>query len=481
MPDRVRLTVPSEDRSLALVDALVERYAAGVEVPTAERAELVALVGNAVRFVLENAYPGDPTGEIELTLDVSDGTIGIDVHDWGRPLAAAGGGAGALPPQLEPLCACADQVRLVNLGADGKRLRLSKRVSYVLDSGPEAHDFGAPATAPHGDDGVAERIEVRNATPADAEAISQLLYGNYHLSYGHPDFYRPLWVAAELESGRLASSVAVHEGEIVGHHALMLGHGGASAETGVAVVHPAFRGLGIFGRLFERTLARAGEHGLDAVWGRAVTVHPYSQRTERSHGYRESALMLASVPGKTAMTGVSEGGKRTASLLSYRMLRPARRSVFLPVAYLRQLHDAYANLDLADTGQAAPAAPPDGDAVSWYAEEDRQTGWLTVTSWDEASHAALAHATRQLLSHHVEVLYADVDLRSVMEVDAAVAALNDEGFSYAGLTPVGRAGHDHLRLQRVNTEDVELDAIVCDSPYAKALLADVLADRERVD
>lgn len=482
MPDRVRLTVPSEGRSLALVDALVERYATSVEVPPAETAELVGLVGDAVRFVLEHAYPGDPTGEVEVTLDVSDGSIGVDVHDWGRPLAAAGGDAGALPPQLQAIAERADGVRLVNLGADGKRLRLAKRVSHVLDTGPEAHDFGAPTAARQHDTGVREHVEVRCAAAADAEAISQLLYENYHLSYGHPDFYRPRWVAAELDRGTLVSTIAVYEGDVVGHHALMPSSSSPAAETGVAVVHPAFRGLGILGLLFDRTLTHAKERGLAAVWGRAVTVHPYSQRAERSHGYRESALMLASVPAAMTMAGLADlAGKRTASLLAYRMLEPRDRAVFLPELYATQLRAAYEHLGLAASNPQSPAAPPDGETVSWRVEEERQTGWLTVTGWDDDHRSAAAHALRQLLSHHVDVLYADVDLTTVQEIDAAVETLNSVDFSYAGLVPSGGGGHDFVRLQRVNTDRVELDEIVCDSPFAQALLRDVLADRERVD
>jgi GNAT superfamily N-acetyltransferase len=481
MPDRVRLTLPSEDRLLPLVGSVVEHYAQGLEVPADEASGLVSLVADAVRFVLDNAYPGDPTGEVELTLDVVDGTVNVDVHDWGRPLAGATG-TDDLPPGLRAIAEQTEGLRLINLGADGKRLSFAKRVSHVVDTGPEAHDYGAPARAPDHDSGIRERIEIATAGPESAESIAQLLYENYHLTYGHPDFYRSRWVAAELEQRTLVSSVALHEGAIVGHHALMLREGVASAESGVAVVHPAFRGLGIFTLLFDHTLALAGELGLDAVWGRAVTVHPFSQRSERSHGYREAALMLGSVPAAMTMAGLAEeGGSRTASILSYRMLRPRERSVFLPEAYRHQLRAAYANLGLVEKAARAPAARPDGKPVIWRVEDERQTGWLTVRAWDEAARADAVHATRHLLAHHVDVVYADVDLCSVDAIDAAVAELNELGFSYAGLAPSGQAGTDFLRLQLLNAENIVLDGIVADSPFAQALLDDVLEDRRRVD
>ena len=72
MADRVRLTVPSEPGSVPLVEALAERWCAALDVPGDESERVVELAGDAVRFTLEHAYPGDPTGQIELTLDLAE-------------------------------------------------------------------------------------------------------------------------------------------------------------------------------------------------------------------------------------------------------------------------------------------------------------------------------------------------------------------------------------------------------------------------
>ena len=69
-------------------------------------------------------------------------------------------------------------------------------------------------------------------------------------------------------------------------------------------------------------------------------------------------------------------------------------------------------------------------------------------------------------SQHADLLYADVDLHAVGEPDAAVLCLNEHGFFLAGLVPHGPDGHDHLRLQRPNCENVELKAIV-EHPFSK--------------
>jgi hypothetical protein len=61
-----------------------------------------------------------------------------------------------------------------------------------------------------------------------------------------------------------------------------------------------------------------------------------------------------------------------------------------------------------------------------------------------------------------------------------VQALRDLGFSYAGLRLHGPGNHDHLRLQRLNSSDVELDQISTASPAGHELVRFVLEDLKHV-
>jgi hypothetical protein len=477
MADHVRLAVPSEPASLTLVECLAERWCTALDIPRAESARLVELVGDVVRFTLEHAYPDDPSGQIEVALDVVGTDVRVDVHDWGLPLASGGGELGSLPVGLAELSTRVEDLRLLNLGADGKRISFHVGVSHVLDTGPEAHEFGASsAQAAPGDD-VRDRLEIRDATADDAETISQLLYANYHLSYGHPDFYRPRWVAARLEAGLLLSSLAALDDEVIGHHAVMLEEGSLSAETGAAVVHPAYRGLGIFTVLGNHSMTRTEALRLEALWGRAVTVHPFSQRAAIARGYRETGIMLGSVPARMEMESIegAEAGRRTASILSYRMLRPSPRPVALPARYAAELEAAYLNvgLDVAPATTPHPAAAP----IATVEEESRAASTVIVSTWD--AHA-VTHEVRRALAKQ-DVVYVDLDLVTGAATDDAVESLNDEGFFYAGLVVAGRDGHDYLRLQRLNAVNIELERIVADSDPAQAILEAVQADRRRVD
>jgi N-acetylglutamate synthase-like GNAT family acetyltransferase/anti-sigma regulatory factor (Ser/Thr protein kinase) len=477
---RVKLTVPSDPSARALVQAVLPAFATSAGIPAEDARRLEAVVDTLVRYTLENAYPDDELGELEVTLEASDASVAVTVHDWGLPLTSAGGEFGPLPGALANLAHARD-VQLLNLGADGKRLVAQVPVQSSGDVELGRHHLEATPRRAPADAEMAQAIQVRSASTEDAEAIAQLLYENYHLSYVHADFYRPRYLMAVLGSGELESTIALHEGRVIGHHALMPLPDVSSAETGAAVVHSAYRGLGVFGRLFEHTLGRATHRGLASVFGDAVTIHPFSQRAERSHGYRETALQLGMVPAQTTMRGFGGEGptRRTATLRSYRPLDAGQRQVNLPTLYRELLEGVYTNVGLSIEAREEPETDA-GERVTVDVDEPRALGFLRLRRWDADAATAVRGAARHLLSQHVDIAYADIDLVGVHEVDEATILLNELGFFAAGLLLHGPEGHDHFRMQLLDCEDVELENIVCDSPFAESLCRQVLADKTRV-
>jgi N-acetylglutamate synthase-like GNAT family acetyltransferase/anti-sigma regulatory factor (Ser/Thr protein kinase) len=478
---RVKVTVLNDASAPSLVLALLPAFAAAAGIPAADARRLHTVVAGLVSFTLDNAYPDDDLGEIEVTLEAGDGFVHVAVHDWGLPLTSAGGDFGPLPEPLAALAPDARNVLLVNLGSDGKRLAAEVTVRSSGEVQARSHHIEAvPRRAQVGAE-TPGTVEVRAATPQDAEAIAQLLYENYHLSYVHADFYRPRYLTAALASGELLSTIAVHEERVIGHHALMPVPDVPSAETGAAVVHSAYRGLGVFGRLFEYTLDTAIKRGLASVFGDAVTIHPFSQRAELSHGYRETALQLGMVPAQTTMRGFGGKGprRRTATLRSYRPFDEHPRQVAVPAPYRELLEGVYANVGLSVEARGEPALPED-EVVTANVDERRSLGFLRLRQWDEEAGTLLKRSVRQLLSRHVDLVYADVDLVAVGDVDEAAAELNELGFFVAGLILHGPDGHDHLRLQLLDSENIELEEIVCDSSFAAGLRRRVLEDKARV-
>jgi N-acetylglutamate synthase-like GNAT family acetyltransferase/anti-sigma regulatory factor (Ser/Thr protein kinase) len=479
---RVKVTVLSDASAPPLVEAVVAAFAASAGILGDDVRRLGAVVESLLSFTLDNAYPDDDLGEIEVTLEAGDGVVQVVVHDWGLPLTSAGGDFGPLPEALAALTPDARNVQLLNLGSEGKRLAAEVYVGLEGDEQASRHHIDAAPRRARTRAETPDAVDVRAATPEDAEAIAQLLYENYHLSYVHADFYRPRYLMAALASGGLVSTIALHEGRVIGHHALMPLSGVPSAETGAAVVHSAYRGLGIFGRLFEHTLGAASERGLASVFGDAVTIHPFSQRAEHSQGYRETALQLGMFPAQTTMRGFGGEGprRRTATLRSYLPLDERPRRAALPAPYRELLENVYANVSLPIEARPEPA-PVESEVVTADVDEPRSLGFLRLQGWDSEAGTALQRAVRHLLSRHVDVVYADIDLVAVGEVDEATTALNELGFFLGGLVLHGAEGHDHLRLQLLDSEDIELEDVVCDSSFAEELKRRVLEDKARVN
>lgn len=479
--NRVRISIGSESSELVLVEGVVERFSLARNLQPADAERLGQVVRGLAAWIIERAYPDDPTGELVVQLELAEGAVRCTIEDWGEPITAFGGGLDSIPSELAGIEAMTHDLRLVNLGREGKRLSAAVEASGVT---PEEHVALAQFARESGEsEATADQVEVRNTELNDVEAVSRLLYTNYGLGYGHPNFYRPRWVEAEIEAGRLHSTVAVLAGEIVGHHALLLEKSGQAGETGVAVVHPAYRGLGIFNRLFEHTIERARAAKVEAVYARAVTAHPFSQRAEHSRGYRESALMLGSVP-----KGKDESGNptpRAASLLTFLPLDRSPRPVSFPERYAEPLRAAYANLELETVEpQRERALEQLGERRSAQIERDEQrvSSVITVSRWGEEGRAQMVDAVRSAVHHHDDVSYCDLDLETLSsgELDEAIQQLREFDYFYCGLALCAAAGHDHLRMQSLMSDDVELEAIVLDSDYAKGLRETIFADRAPV-
>lgn len=477
MLGRVSLTLPASASAVPLAEAVAVRLCteAGVEGDGTER--LVAAVRCLVAFSVERSYGGTGGGDVELGLELDERGIAADVHDWGVPMRRAGGPDGPLPEGLEAAEAAGDDVRLINLADDGKRLTLHVPAVHAIPIGARVVD-GAADEARSARTGATAEIAIRDATHGDSTAIAQLLYRGYSFNYRHRDFYTPRWIEAQFDAGHVVSTVAEADGQVIGHHALLLDAPGEAAESGVAVIDRAWRGLGLFDRLFEHTVERARGLGLPALYGRATCAHVYSQRSEFKHGYRETALLLGGSPPAMAQaqTGEADGHtERGANLISYLALGAAApRAVHLPAPYADDLRRLYGHLGLA-LGDPDPSAEPCPvpDDVELEGEDGTARLWLS----GDHDHHALERVLRGDGGRLADVVYADVDL--TVPAGATVEALRESGFFLSGLLHAARGGRDWLRLQRPQAP-TQTAGLHLEGDTGQWLLERVLADRATV-
>src|SRR5581483_903042 len=120
------------------------------------------------------------------------------------------------------------------------------------------------------------------------------------------------------------------------------------AETGAAVIHPEYKGLGIYNRIAEHTIAGAQAGGLPGVWSQAVTIHPYSQKAAYTHGYRAAALAVGRARASIRLESneLTRTGKRHAIVVDYLCFDRPLRAVFLPELYRERMLATYANVGL---------------------------------------------------------------------------------------------------------------------------------------
>ena len=122
-----------------LVTAVLPAFAAANGIAPEEARRLETVVAGLVGYTLDNAYPDDDFGELEVTLEAEADVVHVIVHDWGLPLTSAGGMFGPLPESLAALGA--ERGLLLNLGSYGKRLTADVPTRSIGD--PSRHHVEA--------------------------------------------------------------------------------------------------------------------------------------------------------------------------------------------------------------------------------------------------------------------------------------------------------------------------------------------------
>jgi hypothetical protein len=246
---------------------------------------------------------------------------------------------------------------------------------------------------------------------------------------------------------------------------------------GVALlVSKSARGGGLGARLVKAQVERAQELGRAAIFATAVMRSEPVQRVFASADYVATALLAGFAPemvavGATPPVAVRARGSR---LFTIKLLARRPRRVAIPERYAQPIEAAYAALGVDVGGQRGRAGKT--RAIEASLDPDMRFARILVGSQSPALLADLERALGELPDAGLEVVYADLDLQRVTEVDRAVDLLTTRGFFYAGLLPELAAGDDLLRLQWLaHPAEAELDRAF--TPGCARVLEAVRADR----
>ena len=323
---------------------------------------------------------------------------------------------------------------------------------------------------------ILERLVVRRFDDEDAEGIARLIYKNYQYTYYKNHFYDPVKIRHLNHEREVVSIVAVYGVRIVGHFALVISRHASVAEIAIAAVDPEFKKMGIMTRMFDAVIETAKALRLNAVYGEALMLHPYSQRANLSHGMCETAIVLGEVPSQTETEHQLKTSLRSGAMVSFLVFDTHVRYLSPPARYAAEIEKVYACAKIARS--RSKPANPGREALSHHLNTRIDVGYLILEALPDPE--ALDELIDMMHTDHCEMVYADINLHHIDDIDEVVAMLNRRRFFYSGVLFSFYHNEDYLRLQRKNSRFVDEEQLVCYSHGAKALLEYIQKDEAAV-
>jgi serine/threonine-protein kinase RsbW len=228
-------------------------------------------------------------------------------------------------------------------------------------------------------------------------------------------------------------------------------------------------------------LRQAAEQGLRGLYAEAVTVHPFSQKSNLALGGFETGVQLADEAPTVTFRQIDDRATRTrtATVLYYFKTSEAPRRVVYPPAHHRAMvqriyeHGGLGrDVRTGPTGPLPPAARPDlhVDVFPRWSEAS-----LRVTAYGRDLPELVRSRLRELCRRRIDWISLDLPL-SDPALPEACASLEALGFSFAGVIPELADG-DVLRLQYLNAVETDLESAQICSDFGRDLYAYVVAAR----
>lgn len=442
-------------------------------------------VGLVVRQLGADAQArlGDRAGEaITVEAEIRGTEFVVTLHDQGEPVSGPPDGVLVL---LEGDLATAAEARTDGAG-NICEVRFALPIhNHRLD--PETVDI-----VPEDSELSTEDVELRPLVPADAAALTRVIYRCYGWSYPNASMYYPERIASALESGERIGEVAVTaSGEIAAHWGAVFLSPNV-VETGGTVTDPRFRRRGLAGHLGERLLERLVDMGVRGRMREPVMTHPATQQI----ALREGATIVGANICAThpiEQVGITDGltATRGSLAVAYSALIPLTPAiVWIPPAFEPMARAVLtAASDWPRTVGTARRRPecPERSTLTLSFDSGNRLGVIDVTVIGEHLIDELQAALTQTRRAGAE--YVSVRLPANQPALATVGAgLHEMRLGYASLIPEfrlpshdGDAG-DILVLQWLADTDVDTsDWVFADESVESLVLGIVEQLREAGD
>jgi len=469
-----RLTLAAEDRYVGPAVAFIREAAGPLGLAEPDVSGLARAVEEVALNVIRQAFEPGQGASFDIVVLRRPGRLVVAVEDRGLPFDFQALEA-AEDPNAPLLATLADTVHFTNLGTGGNRVEIVKRLAFTaIDAYPASPLPPAVAAS-------VDPVTLRLMTPEDAVAVARCTYAVYGYTVPDDYLYFPDHLREMLESGLLEVSVGVTpSGEVVSCLTREVAHPGAAVGyLGEGMVVPHFRHHGLLEHMLDFAMCRAAEQGMLGLYGEAVTVHIFSQKSNLARRGVETGVQLADeAPVTFRAMEAGTPPKRTATVLMYmKTAQGPRRTVHLPGRHRAMIERIYARIDLPRDIVEAPARPPELPAAA-------QVRVDVFPAWSEASIRVAAYGRdlpdlvryrlRELQLRRIDWICLDLPLSHPAALDLC-APLEALGFFFAGIIPELADDGDVLRLQYLNEVEADLESVRLASDFGRELLAYVVA------
>jgi len=313
--------------------------------------------------------------------------------------------------------------------------------------------------------------------------VARCTYAVYGYTLPDDYLYFPDRLREMLDGGLLDVCIgATPDGEVVSYLTCEVEHPGAPVgylEEGL--VDPRFRHHGLLEQMLRFIQRRASDRGMLGLYAEAVTVHPFSQKSNLALGFSETGVQLADeAPVVFEQMADATSKKRTATILNFLKTNEGpRRAVYAPPHHRAMIERLYAHgalrRDLKDDA-ASGSTPTSGAQVRVDAFPAWSEASIRVTAYGADLPDLVRARLRELCLRRIDWICLDLPL-SHPGARQFCAPLEALGFFFAGIIP-DIADDDVLRLQYLNEVEAEVESAQIASDFGKELFAYVVRAME---
>ena len=486
------IQIPNDRKYATAAAIYVSEIARTMGMPDQDLTSLENGIIEAITALMGYSFEPGEKGILEIICERIPDGLKVSLRDKGLPFGAGGidsavtdrlidtdGGMGEPVLHLKEYL---DEIRLNNLGPEGKELVLIKHLKnksitdYYAACDLEPYEPSVPPIAASMDE---LKCSVRQMDPSEAAEVSKTIYKTYGYTYPRDYVYYPEKINALNKSGQIYSAVSVAgDKKIAGYGVFQIWEENPQiVEMAQGVVKPEFRSLGCFRNITQYLLDQAKTLGKLGAFGEAVTNHTISQHTVHGFGFRDCALRLGMIPPDVLFKGMqAKIPYRVSMLVQFLYLKPsaAERIIYAPPHHGDMISALYKELGAQpEVIRTAPAKSNKAGSQSVIRIKlvgPMNFARIIIDRYGKNITAELETKVKELCLKKIEILNLCLNLSDPLTC-SYTEQFEKLGFFFAGILPGGLSNGDALILQYLNNVPLDYDAIQVKSASAKNLLA----------